>query len=123
MRVIRSKTNPLVLKAFGTITQGSLGSFDTTLFEEIDLPNGLPENYTLLPREKTAPEVLAELRALFQGAPLSKQYQLREVMAEVVAASQGNNLPLMRYIIEHYVPAPEDVGIKTAMLAIMEPSS
>jgi hypothetical protein len=119
MKVIRSKANPLLLKAFGTITQGSLGEFDLNLFEEVELQNGLPEGYTVLPREKTATEVLSDLRQLFQGASLVKQYQLRDVMAEVVAASQGNNLALMRYIIEQYVPAPEDVGIKTAMLNLM----
>lgn len=42
MRLIRRKDNPLILKAFGYVEPGGLGSFDPTLYEEVEgeLPLG-----------------------------------------------------------------------------------
>lgn len=122
IRVIRRKDDPTVLKAIGRIVSGTLGSFDPTIYEEVELP-ALPANYTLVPPDKTGDDILNELRQLFQSSPIVKQYALRQGMAEVVAAAQGNNIALMKYIIEQFTLPPEDETLRTQMLALFPPAN
>ena len=118
MRVIRRKDDPTVIKRFAVLVNGSLGDFDEALYEEVELVGGLPNNYTLEPEPKTGSILLSELRALFQASPIEKQYALRQGMAEVVAAAQGNNIALMKYIIENFQLPAEDETLRTQMLAV-----
>ena len=120
MRVIRRKDDPTVIKRFAALVTGSLGSFDTAIYEEVELHEGLPENFTLEPEPKTGQVILDELRQLFQGTPIEKQYALRQGMAEVVAAAQGNNIPLMKFIIENFTLPPEDEAIRQLMLDVFD---
>ena len=53
------------------------------------------------PAPKSAQAILLEMRQLFGGQALPVQYEFRQVVAEVQAAAESENIPLMRYIIEH----------------------
>ena len=53
------------------------------------------------PPPKSAQAILLEMRQLFNGQSLPVQYEFRQVVAEVQAAAESENIPLMRYIIEH----------------------
>lgn len=46
MRVIRLKTNHNIIKAYGLTKAGGLGSYDESLFEEVEL-NELPPNFEI----------------------------------------------------------------------------
>ncbi|MBY0451236.1 MAG: hypothetical protein K2X01_11490 [Cyanobacteria bacterium] len=54
MRLIRRKDNPFVLKAFGYVESGGLGSFDPTLYEEVEgeLPLGWEIEEFVSPMDK-----------------------------------------------------------------------
>lgn len=45
MRFIRSKQNPLIIKAFGCVGPGGLGEFDPQKYEEVE--GALPEGYQI----------------------------------------------------------------------------
>jgi hypothetical protein len=52
------------------------------------------------PPPKSAQSILLEMRQLFTGQPLPVQYEFRQVVAEVQAAAESDNIALMRYMIE-----------------------
>jgi hypothetical protein len=52
------------------------------------------------PPEQSATDILLHMRSLFSNQPLALQYEFRQAMAEVQAATEANNIALMRYIIE-----------------------
>jgi hypothetical protein len=58
------------------------------------------EGLTLETPPKTAREILLQMRSLFGTQPLPLQYAFKHVVAEVQAAAEGENIPLMRYILE-----------------------
>jgi hypothetical protein len=60
---------------------------------------GLSE-WQVPPPPKSAQAILLDMRQLFTGQALPVQYEFRQVVAEVQAAAESENLPLMRYIIE-----------------------
>jgi hypothetical protein len=58
------------------------------------------EGLTLEPPPKSAREILVQMRGLFGTQPLALQYEFKQVVAEVQAAAESGNIPLMRYILE-----------------------
>lgn len=66
MRYIRRKDNPRILKSFGYVEAGGLGSFDPAIYEEIEgeLPSGWEIEKFVSPMEK--------IKAIFQRAITEK---------------------------------------------------
>lgn len=66
MLYISRKDNPLMVKAFGKVVSGGLGTFDTTIYEEVqgDLPEGWQQEKNLSPMEA--------IKEVFQRACVEK---------------------------------------------------
>lgn len=77
-----------------------------------ELPPGFaPERYEVMslddltglnlePLPKTARNIILQMRGLFANQPLPLQYEFKHVVAEIQAAAESGNIPLMRYILE-----------------------
>lgn len=116
MHYIRRKDNTLMIKAFGMVAAGGLGTFDTSLYEEVE--GELPTHWQLEAPPLSGEELLVQLRALFRGLSVQEQYGFRQTMAEVVSAAQGNNIPLMRYIIEQVTLPANMESLRASLLAV-----
>jgi hypothetical protein len=115
MRYIRKKNDILKIKAFGMVPAGGLGSFDTATYEEVE--GELPANWQLEIPQITGDDLLLQLRSVFRSLSVTQQYNFRQTMSEVVTAAQGDNIPLMRYIIEQVALPPEMESLRSALLA------
>jgi hypothetical protein len=116
MRYIRRKNNILIIKAFGMVGAGGLGTFDANLYEEIE--GALPANFQLEPPALSGEDLLLQLRAQFRGLSVEQQYGFRQTMSEVVAAAQGDNILLMRYIIQQVALPASMESLRVSLLAV-----
>lgn len=66
MLYIRRKDSPLIIKAFGQVSPGGLGTFDPLVYEEIsgDLPKDWQQEVVISPIDK--------IKSIFQKAILEK---------------------------------------------------
>jgi hypothetical protein len=111
---VRRKNSPLQILSNGHSERGKY-QFDSTLYEEVegDLPNNV--QYEAIP--PSGMEILNRIRTNFRSLTLEQQYQLRGTMAEVVAAAQMNNVPLMREVLARVILLPTLEPLRGQMLA------
>lgn len=116
-RYIARLDTPTVLKAWGYVEAGGLGTFDPAIYQEVE--GALPQGHSFESEPATPQQRLGQLGNLFKTLPLATQYSFRQTMAEVATAAQGNNLPLMAYIVDQTSVPPELETIKQTMLTLL----
>jgi hypothetical protein len=116
-RYIARLDAPTVIKAWGYVEAGGLGQFDPAIYTEVE--GTLPQGHTFDTEPGTAQQRLTQLGEVFKTLPLATQYAFRQTMAEVATAAQGNNLPLMAYIVAQTSVPTELEAVKQTMLTLL----
>jgi hypothetical protein len=89
MYVIRSKANPLVIKAHGaTMAPGGLGEFDADLFEEVEM-QALPQGWQAYTPPPSAKEMIDAGRAAMLGQYKAAPIELRGLFSNTITEING----------------------------------
>ena len=124
MLYIRRKDDHSIVKAFGFGDSGSLGEFDTDIYEEI-IADDLPEDYTI---EPITPSLAVQLESILIDALTSNPGVLSDSQVGDVFVLKSGISEMLRFgqvnaakaKIEEFTVPEELENVKTQMLSLFD---